>query len=231
MSTAPTPSDAAAREVPAGTAADLPWRCRCGEVTGRLSPPTGRHLRIVCHCRDCQAFAHALGRAGDVLDARGGTDVLGLAPDAFAFTGGHGRVAALRLYPRGLYRWYAGCCSTPIANTGPSRLVPHLGLVAASAVGAAGEAAVDAAFGPVRGAIHGRSAPGGVPPGAHPGVPLSMIPPGVAMFAGRWARGAHRRSAFFDADGAPVAAARVLDEAERRALPPLAQPRRERKSS
>jgi hypothetical protein len=41
---------------------DVPLRCRCGHVRGveiRVSPSSG--LRLVCYCKDCQAFARFLG--------------------------------------------------------------------------------------------------------------------------------------------------------------------------
>jgi hypothetical protein len=46
---------------------NVPLRCRCGRVRGvasDVSRSTG--FRFICYCKDCQAFAHFLGRA-DVL--------------------------------------------------------------------------------------------------------------------------------------------------------------------
>lgn len=48
---------------------DLPLRCSCGALRGVLrgmSPARGN--RVVCYCRDCQAFAHFLDR-DEILDA------------------------------------------------------------------------------------------------------------------------------------------------------------------
>ena len=67
-------------------------RCRCGEVVGvvtNASPQTVN--RVVCYCDDCQAFAHQLGRA-DLLDAKGGTDIVQVAPASLTFP--KGRIAS-----------------------------------------------------------------------------------------------------------------------------------------
>jgi hypothetical protein len=92
-------------------------RCRCGQVEGRVrnaSATTVNH--VVCYCDDCQAFAQQLGRA-DALDAHGGSDIVQVAPASLEFVRGTEQIAGLRLGPRGLYRFYATCCSTPLGNT------------------------------------------------------------------------------------------------------------------
>jgi hypothetical protein len=108
---------------------DVELACRCGTVRGRLrdaSPKTTG--RIVCYCDDCQAFLHELGRA-DLLDARGGTDIVQVAPSMISFHEGSDRIRALRLGPKGLYRFHAECCKTPLGNTmGP--FVPYIGIEA-----------------------------------------------------------------------------------------------------
>ena len=52
---------------------DMPIRCRCGAVRGvvRGMAPS-RTNRVICHCDDCQAFAHFLEQADEVLDGRRG---------------------------------------------------------------------------------------------------------------------------------------------------------------
>src|SRR5690349_9274547 len=97
---------------------DVELRCRCGEVGGRVKDAApGAVNRVVCYCDDCQAFAHHLGRA-DLLDAQGGTDIVQVAPPAsLVFDRGSDRIVGLRLTPKGLYRWYAISCKTPVGNT------------------------------------------------------------------------------------------------------------------
>ena len=68
---------------------DLCIRCECGAVTGvarGVSPATVN--RVVCHCRGCTAYAHVLGRASEILDARGGTEVFQMSPRQLSITTG-----------------------------------------------------------------------------------------------------------------------------------------------
>lgn len=89
-------------------------RCRCGQVQGRIDP-AGIHARATCYCRDCRAYARYLARPG-LLDAAGGTDVVAMAPGALHIDAGVDQLACMSLGPRGLLRWYAGCCRTPLAS-------------------------------------------------------------------------------------------------------------------
>ena len=104
-------------------------RCRCGEVRGQLVNASSRTVnRVVCYCDDCQAFAHHLGRA-DLLDARGGSDIVQVAPASLTFVQGQHRIEGLRLTPKGLFRWYTSCCNTPVGNT-VSPTIPFVGVIA-----------------------------------------------------------------------------------------------------
>lgn len=107
---------------------DLPLRCRCGRVRGIASEfaPSGG-FRLVCYCRDCQAFARFLDRA-DVLDAAGGTDIVQMPPGRVKLTAGIDAVRSLQ-FSNKVFRWYADCCGSPIANTASSARVPFFGLV------------------------------------------------------------------------------------------------------
>jgi uncharacterized protein DUF6151 len=107
---------------------DLPLRCRCGHVRGiasAVSSSTGG--RVLCYCKDCQAFARFLERA-DVLDAAGGTDIFQMPPGRVNLTAGMDAVRCLRLSNRGVYRWYTDCCRTPIGNIAGPR-VPLIGVI------------------------------------------------------------------------------------------------------
>jgi hypothetical protein len=105
-------------------------RCRCGKLQGELDPG-GVAARAVCYCKDCQAFARFLGREGELLDAAGGTEVAASLPGAVRFTNGLEHLGCMSLSPRGLYRWYATCCRTPIGNTPRDPKTPYVGLVRA----------------------------------------------------------------------------------------------------
>ena len=108
-------------------------RCRCGKLQGELDPG-GVAARAICYCKDCQAFARFLEREGGtpgVLDAAGGTEVAAAMPGAVRFTGGLEHLGCMSLSPRGLYRWYATCCRTPVGNTPRNMTTPYVGLVRA----------------------------------------------------------------------------------------------------
>jgi hypothetical protein len=170
----------------------------------------------VCYCDDCQIYALHLGLP-DVLDARGGTDACMLTPSQVTLTQGAEQVRCMRLSPKGLYRWYAGCCNTPLANTVSPRL-PFLVLVHSCMDHAADGHSRDEDLGPPKIRMMARFARGGVPPGAHPKVPLSMLP----RFVGHLARGVFggkaRPSPFFDSAGQPLAQPVLIDQQEREAL-------------
>ena len=121
-------------------------RCRCGSLEGELANPHGGN-RVVCYCRDCQAFAHYLGNASEVLDARSGSDIVQVLPKNLRFTRGSEMLACLRLRPKGLLRWYARCCRTPIGNTLATPKLSFIGLLH-SCLGPDHEA-LNEAFGPV----------------------------------------------------------------------------------
>src|SRR5579862_7023398 len=137
--------------------------CRCGEVRGVVADPSPRTVnRVVCYCDDCQAFAHRLGRA-DLLNAHGGTDVVQVAPATLSFTQGQDRIRGVRLSPKGLYRWYADCCNTPVGNT-MSPAIPFVGIIASGFDH--GTQRADDAFGLPVGAVQGKFAIGEPPAGS-----------------------------------------------------------------
>ncbi|AKU98164.1 hypothetical protein AKJ09_04828 [Labilithrix luteola] len=107
---------------------DVAVRCRCGEVQGRLRGVAPSKVnRVVCYCGDCQAFLHWLDRA-DLLDPQGGSDIVQFAPSSLTFERGAKRIVGMRLSAKGLSRWYASCCKTPLGNT-VSPAVPFIGLL------------------------------------------------------------------------------------------------------
>ena len=138
-------------------------QCRCGAVRGVVADAApGAVNRAVCYCDDCQAYLHHLGRT-DLFDAHGGTDVVQVAPASLSFIQGKDRIQGLRLSPKGLHRWYASCCKTPLGNTvGPA--MPFIGIVARVFDSASQK--TDDVFGPPIGAVHGKFAVGDAPDGS-----------------------------------------------------------------
>lgn len=197
-------------------------RCRCGTVHGTVTnagPDTVN--RAICYCDDCQAMLHHLGRT-DLLDVHGGSDIVQVAPAALRFDRGAERIAGMRLTPKGLYRWYASCCNTPLGNT-VSPAIPFVGLVVqAFDTGARG---VGDVFGKPRGAVRPEYAIGTPPPDAGKGN-LRLLLHAIRMVLGWKMRGKTWPHPFFDrTTRAPAYPVKVLTTAERDALRPLCGPR------
>ena len=173
--------------------------------------------RVVCYCDDCQAFAHYLGRA-DLLDEHGGTDVVQVAPASLTFHRDADRIVGLRLTPKGLYRWYASCCKTPLGNTvGPA--IPFVGLVAQSF------RSPDQLFGAPVGGILGKFAIG-TPPAGSTGLNLRVIGRALGKVAGWKLGGKTWPHPFFEqATRTPRYPIEVLSHEEREALRPLCGPK------
>jgi hypothetical protein len=193
----------------------LSLRCRCGTVRGTardVAPSKVNHC--FCYCDDCQAFAHFLGRADDVLDAHGGSEITQMSQANVALTAGIDKVAAMRLTQKGLIRWYADCCRTPIGNTLGTSAMPFIGVVHAFID------APSAALGPIRGRGWAKSAKGGRAAVPKDGLPDAVMVARVLAKLLRWRlRGDHKRSSFFDREsGKPLVEPRVLTAAEREDL-------------
>lgn len=122
----------------------IPLRCRCGQVQGVIGTER-TYVRATCYCKDCRAFAEWLGAPG-LLDQAGGVDVVAMAPSQVRITAGQGQVACMSLSERGIHRWYAACCRTPLGNMGRNPAIHYVGMSTACMEGAG--SAVDAAFGP-----------------------------------------------------------------------------------
>lgn len=178
-----------------------------------LAPRAG--TRVVCYCDDCQAYARFLGR-DDILDRRGGTDIWQTRPALVRITQGEEELACLRLSERGMIRWYARCCRTPIANTMTSARAPFAGIVHRFVADPERAPSMDAVLGPPTEHFHGRFAIGGAPEGVHPTVSAGSIVRIVgSLMRGLLARG-HAPSPFFDPrTKRPRALPEVLSKEER----------------
>lgn len=180
-------------------AASHRFQCRCGRLQGEIADPA-RAVRAVCYCRDCQAYAHLLGEPQRVLDAQGGTDIVTAQASTVRFTSGADALACLSLSPRGLLRWYAGCCRTPIANTTRHWKLPYVGMVHSCLHH---PQPLEQSFPQVQLQVNTKSAKGTLPR-------IAKVA-GVARFARLMLRllsarlaGRYRQTPFFDTTGAPV---------------------------
>lgn len=197
---------------------DLLLRCRCGRVRGvasGLSPSAG--CRVVCYCGDCQAFARLLERA-DVLDAAGGTDIFQMPPRSMTLAAGKDAVRCVRLSDRGVYRWYADCCRTPIGNSGGPR-IPLIGAIHCFMDHRADGRSRDAVLGPPLCRIYERSAAGPLPPPPPAPPSFGVTVRRASKMLGWWMRGLARPHPFFDdRTSAPCSVPHVLTPSERAAL-------------
>lgn len=165
-------------------------------------------------------FAHFLERADTILDPHGGTEVLQMSQARLRFETGRDRMACMRLTERGLLRWYAGCCNTPIGNIPAHRRLPYLGLINGCIdYGAAGHTP-DSALGPIACRVNAHDL--AIPArdiDAHDGIPLRALLPVAVRVLGWSLRGDPRRSPFFEtATGTPIVTSRVLSPDERAQL-------------
>lgn len=191
-----------------------PLRCQCGAVQGELASPHAAS-RALCYCRDCQAFARFLGADGRALDAQGGTDIVATLPRHVRFTQGQQHLQCMSLSDKGLLRWYAGCCRTPIGNTPRDPRMSYVGLVRTFLAGAPAE--IDQRFGPARVALN--------TDGARGRVQTTRIATFVAVLKimknvlGARLGGGYRQNPFFRAGTSqPMVAPQVVSAAEHRAL-------------
>lgn len=184
---------------------DVAFFCFCGALKGVLHEVSpGSFCHLVCYCRDCRAFARHMGQM-EALEPGGGTALIQVLPARIEITQGADRIACLRLSPKGLHRWYADCCNTPLANTAGSSRVPFAGLWRSLFGGAE-------RFGPVKARGFTKAAlPGG--PRKDKGL-VGMLGVLLGRSVAAYLQGRARASPFFDAAGAPVAVPKRLSKAQ-----------------
>lgn len=131
-----------------------------------------------------------------------GVSILQIGPAGLVL---QGDMAALRLSPRGPFRFYAPCCGTPIATTLTSRTLPFAGLLA-------GLVTSPERLGPVRAHVNMTGMDGKLTH-RHMGRMVRGI---FANAGGAYLRGEARVTPFFDAQtGRPVVEPQVIDKARK----------------
>jgi hypothetical protein len=191
----------------------IPLRCRCGRVhgtAGDVAPDAG--FRFVCYCTDCQAFARFLDRP-DVLDRAGGTDIFHMPAGRVRFSAGMDAVRCLQFSNR-VFRWYADCCRTPIANTAGARF-PVVGLIHAFMNHDADRRSRNEALGAPLCRLFEHSATGPLPLDAPPPRSFGLVARRVPTLLGWWLRGLGRPNPFFDRTNAPISRPRIVTPGER----------------
>ena len=185
---------------------DRTHSCVCGKMRWRIALKAhGTHL--VCYCEDCQTAARFLKHQITRLDSDGGTEIFQTLPAHFEFLEGRDHLAVLRLGPKGLLRWHAGCCGTPIANTLPTPTLPFVGAILPPGVNG---------YGPIKALVNTVGKANHIKETGVLAAHLSIM--------GRILRarllGGNRTSPFFDKNGTPIIAPRVLSSYERNAARP-----------
>jgi hypothetical protein len=166
-------------------------------------------------CDDCQAYIGFLGTDG-VLDANGGTELTQVGHNQVVVVAGREHLGCVRLSPRGMFRWYASCCSTPIANTLGAKSV-FAGVIQTCVQNPVDETPIESVVGPILERVQGKFGKGELPPGTRKTVSFSMMWWSLRNLA-RWAfSGASAPSTFFS-DGEPCVPPRILSAEERTAL-------------
>jgi hypothetical protein len=193
---------------------NYPLRCECGVVEGYVASPDIA-ARAVCYCKDCQAFARFLGASERILNTRGGTDIIATLPRHVHFAKGAEQLRCMRLSDKGLLRWYAACCRTPIGNTPRDPRLSYVGLVRSCLPGSSSE--IDDVFGPSRMSLNTASANGQVSPTRIAN--LQGLLKIMRNVLGARLSGAFRDNPFFrSVSGEPISMPETLQPHERSAL-------------
>lgn len=110
--------------------ADVINSCRCGQASMTITVPAkSAGTRVRCYCADCQTAARLHENGADMLSEAGGSDIWQTTPDHIEIVRGQEHLKILRLSPKGLFRWHAECCGTPMLNTLPNLKLPIVGAV------------------------------------------------------------------------------------------------------
>lgn len=184
-----------------------PIRCACGTVQGSVLAGAPSN-RVRCYCSDCRAFGRFFGANSNVLDSRGGTEIVQVAQCRVHITQGLDQLAAIRLSEKGMIRWYARCCSTPVGNTMSNPKWSFIGLVHTCLA----SEGMDQDFGAKVGAVNTRSAIGDPKPKQR-GVLRAIAMFAQIVMSARFNR-RYRRTQFFTSSGAPITTPSVLQAAE-----------------
>ncbi|WP_050931461.1 DUF6151 family protein [Aestuariivita boseongensis] len=94
---------------------DIGFSCTCGQISGLIKDASPKTVvRARCFCADCRAaeLYHHQPDPGD-----GGVDLTMVDPAALRFDRGVEHLAAIKIYPKGILRWYAVCCGARLFNT------------------------------------------------------------------------------------------------------------------
>lgn len=106
----------------------LAFSCKCGALCGSITDHARRRgTHLICHCKDCRAAELFHNRPDP---APNGVALFQTVPDAISISRGRDQLALMRMSPKGVMRWYARCCGTPMFNTLARPQLPFVGILA-----------------------------------------------------------------------------------------------------
>jgi len=179
-------------------------------------PSASAGTRVTCYCKDCQTGSLLHDGGADMLSAAGGTDIWQTTPDRIEIVAGAEHLKVIRLSPKGLMRWHAGCCGTPICNTLLKLGLPFVGVILRQS----NRPTSDLIYGKVRCHAATKSArPGEGAPAADKGFNRAGFNVLQRMLA-TWLSGRAKDNPLRGADGGPIAPVEVISKAARRAATP-----------
>jgi hypothetical protein len=196
----------------------IKFECQCGSIEGTVDTKHAKGYRAVCLCDDCQAAAKFLGKESEILDVYGGTDIFPMQPANLKFTKGVDQLKCFRLSPKGMFRWYAGCCKTSIANIPAERFMPYVGVVHTILDKNNDAKKLEEAFGPVNEYMQAKYGKGELPKNSYEKVSLGFMLRVIKFVLTAKIRGEGNPSPFYNSDGSLAVNPYVLTEAERAAL-------------
>ncbi|WP_371227488.1 DUF6151 family protein [Roseovarius sp. 2305UL8-3] len=190
---------------------------RCGATHLRVDVPgASAGTRAICYCKDCQTAAQLHGDGADMLSPAGGSDIWQTTPDRIKIVKGAEHLKVIRLSPKGLMRWHAGCCGTPMFNTLPNLKLPFIGMILRQSA----RSDADAVYGKLR--CHASTE------GVRPGAGASTRDKGfkragfdvLQRMLAAWLSGRSKDTPLIGKDGKPIAPVEVITKDQRRAAIP-----------
>lgn len=185
-------------------------QCDCGRIKGEIRHASHENCNhVVCYCNDCQKFPEYLGKTAGVLNSWGGTEILQVPQAWLDITEGADLLCCIRFGRKGTYRWYAGCCNSPIGNTlGPGW--PFVGVIH-SFINTEGPLADS--VGPSRGNVWVEFATPAAPDSVRKGSSSFWLMLRTLRLLVEWKlKGLHQPSAFFSFAGKPAAEPKILSD-------------------
>lgn len=199
---------------------NIPLKCECSEVEGVITMKPGDGNNIVCYCDDCQAFAQFLGNVDKILTPNCGSELFQITPNKLKITKGKDQLAAMKLSPKGMNRWYTKCCNTPVANTLTAK-VAFNGISQKFMDFDALSIPKEDALGEVSAYCMDRFAKGETPKGSHAKYPMGTTLKILKMILGGFITKSYKPNVFFDLDtGEPIAKPVILTKDERKEFTP-----------